>query len=163
MREEAWPDVRDADELHDVLHTLVALPAGSFARPDSQGGCRQMFGDAEAWLGHFERFGREGRAAVAIAGDNAYWVAAERAKTFSVLFPGGTVRAGLAEVEKAVPTREEALLTLVTGWMAHLGPVTALGLGERLGIPAADISKGLLRMEASGTVLRGNFSGASGC
>ena len=26
VREEAWPDVRDADELHDVLFTLVALP-----------------------------------------------------------------------------------------------------------------------------------------
>src|SRR6202040_4137203 len=26
VREEAWPDVRDADELHDVLHTLGALP-----------------------------------------------------------------------------------------------------------------------------------------
>src|SRR5438309_8445801 len=26
VRDEAWPDVRDADELHDVLHTLVALP-----------------------------------------------------------------------------------------------------------------------------------------
>src|ERR1700687_429326 len=26
VREEAWPDVRDADELHDVLHTLIALP-----------------------------------------------------------------------------------------------------------------------------------------
>ena len=26
VREEAWPDVRDADELHDALHTLVALP-----------------------------------------------------------------------------------------------------------------------------------------
>ena len=27
VREEAWPDVRDADELHDVLHTLIAVPA----------------------------------------------------------------------------------------------------------------------------------------
>src|SRR5437763_4181975 len=26
VQEEAWPDVRDADALHDVLHTLVALP-----------------------------------------------------------------------------------------------------------------------------------------
>src|SRR5438046_1359918 len=26
VRQEAWPDVRDADELHDVLHTLVAVP-----------------------------------------------------------------------------------------------------------------------------------------
>ncbi len=32
VREEAWPDVRDADELHDALQTLVALPeAGSIA------------------------------------------------------------------------------------------------------------------------------------
>ncbi len=26
VRHEAWPDVRDADELHDVLHTLIAFP-----------------------------------------------------------------------------------------------------------------------------------------
>src|SRR5438046_10735746 len=26
VRQEAWPDVRDADELHDVLHTLIAFP-----------------------------------------------------------------------------------------------------------------------------------------
>ncbi|MGA9354048.1 MAG: DEAD/DEAH box helicase, partial [Terriglobales bacterium] len=26
VQAEAWPDVRDADELHDVLHTLVAVP-----------------------------------------------------------------------------------------------------------------------------------------
>src|SRR5438067_328699 len=36
VREEAWPDVRDADELHDVLHTLIALsigPSSSHAVP----------------------------------------------------------------------------------------------------------------------------------
>ncbi len=26
VQQEAWPDVRDADELHDVLHTLVMMP-----------------------------------------------------------------------------------------------------------------------------------------
>ena len=30
VQQEAWPDVRDADELHDVLHTLVMMPV-----PDS--------------------------------------------------------------------------------------------------------------------------------
>jgi ATP-dependent helicase Lhr and Lhr-like helicase len=29
VQQEAWPDVRDADELHDVLHTLVSVPEGS--------------------------------------------------------------------------------------------------------------------------------------
>src|SRR5438874_4213300 len=32
VREEAWPAVRDADELHDVLHTLMALPASAGAK-----------------------------------------------------------------------------------------------------------------------------------
>src|SRR6202795_747631 len=29
VRQESWPDVRDADELHDVLHTLFAFPASA--------------------------------------------------------------------------------------------------------------------------------------
>src|ERR1700688_300296 len=29
VQQEAWPDVRDADELHDVLHTLVTMPVTS--------------------------------------------------------------------------------------------------------------------------------------
>ena len=33
VREEAWPDVRDADELHDVLHTLIALPETTWGQP----------------------------------------------------------------------------------------------------------------------------------
>jgi ATP-dependent Lhr-like helicase len=45
--------------------------------------------------------------------------------------------------------------------MSHLGPVTAMQLGEILGMAASEISNALLRMEASGTVLRGNFSGSA--
>jgi ATP-dependent Lhr-like helicase len=29
VQQEAWPDVRDADELHDVLHTMVMVPESS--------------------------------------------------------------------------------------------------------------------------------------
>jgi ATP-dependent Lhr-like helicase len=148
VREEAWPDVRDADELHDVLHTLVALPE---AVPN--------FGTSQ-WKFYFERLMSEGRAASAVWDGRIYWVAAERAKTFTTLFPGAQFDSQLADVEATAPTRDEALLTLVTGWMSHLGPATATGLGDALKTPAADISGALLRMEASGTVLRGNFSGA---
>ena len=47
-------------------------------------------------------------------------------------------------------SRDDALLTLVTGWMSHIGPATASQLGAALGLPASDIEKALLRMEASG-------------
>jgi ATP-dependent helicase Lhr and Lhr-like helicase len=146
VREEAWPDVRDADELHDVLHTLVALPeAGSNYRTDQ-------------WRYHFERLIDEGRAASAIFEGKTYWVAAERAKTFLALFSDVRFNPSLAEVELTAPTGDEALLTLVTGWMSHLGPATARELAANLSLPAADIFNALLRMEASGTILRGKFT-----
>jgi ATP-dependent Lhr-like helicase len=149
VREEAWPDVRDADELHDVLHTMVALPESG-----------PNFGTAQ-WKYYFERLVAEGRASAVESGGRIYWVAAERAKTFSVLFPEARFAQELDAVEATSPSHDDASLTLVTGWMSQLGPTTAMALGETLGIRASEISNALLRMEASGTVLRGNFSGAA--
>jgi ATP-dependent helicase Lhr and Lhr-like helicase len=149
VQEEAWPDVRDADELHDVLHTLVALPQNS-------AGC-----DRDQWKVYFERLVSEGRAASAVSSGRTYWVAAERAKTFSALFPDVRFEPALADVEAIVPSHEDALLTLVTGWMAHVGPTTAGELEATLGIAVGEISGALLRMEASGTILRGSFRGGA--
>jgi ATP-dependent Lhr-like helicase len=149
VREEAWPDVRDADELHDVLHTLVALPQASRSLGTQQ------------WNFYFECLVHEGRAATAISEGNTYWVAAERAKAFSLLFPDADYEPRLASVATPDLSREDALLTMVTGWMSHLGPVTATDLGATLWVSADQITNVLLRMESSGTVLRGNFSGAA--
>ncbi len=149
VKAEAWPDVRDADELHDVLHTLVALPE-SMTTPQTG-----------PWQFYFERLLQERRASRALAEQRRYWVAAERARTFSVLFPDARLPPALAELESALPSREEARLTMITGWMSHLGPTTASELEEILGIPAAEITSALLRMEASGTVLRGKFKGTT--
>ncbi len=195
VRAEAWPDVRDADELHDVLHTLVALPenlglpvwgrAPSPVQPSAarlgfsdsiptstkggsapmnqtaEGGCLRIDRAPGGWVGYFERLVDEGRAGAASVDGRCYWVAAERARSFAALFPEAQFVQTLADVETTQGSREDALLTLVTGWMSHLGPVTASQLGEELGLPAADISNALLRMEASGTILRGSFSGAA--
>jgi len=206
VREEAWPDVRDADELHDVLHTLVALPEdfspamwgqppsavrSSEARPviaegtqlfgeggsaalsrTAEGGCPHMSLAPSQWTSYFERLVKQGRAGVAIvtesealseqpAGRRRYWVAAERARSFAALFPSANFEQTLADVESGQGSRDDALLTLVNGWMSHLGPVTGSQLGNQVGLPASDMEKALLRMEASGTVLRGNFTGAA--
>ena len=172
VRDEAWPDVRDADELHDVLHTLVALPEGSTAElveeipiliSPKNGEIRMGHpGFISDWRGHFERLVNEGRAGIAAVGARRYWVAAERARSFRTLFPSASFEQRLADVETGQSSRDDALLMLVTGWMSHLGPATASQLGEALGLAASDIEKALLRMEASGTVLRGNFTGSAG-
>jgi len=158
VRNEAWPDVRDADELHDVLHTLVALPeqaSPAWGQPPS------AVRSSEARLGwdvYFENLIHQGRSGVASVGARRYWVAAERARSFAALFPSADFVQPAANVASGEVSRDHALLTMVTGWMAHIGPTTASQLGDTLGLPAADIEKALLRMEASGTVLRGKFT-----
>jgi ATP-dependent helicase Lhr and Lhr-like helicase len=143
VREEAWPDVRNADELHDVLHTLIAVP---------------MVEWGQQWAIYFERLVQEHRATSALASGKKYWVAAERAKIVSLLFPDATFDPAIADIDSALPSRDDALLALVTGWVSHLGPVTSSELGSMLGLPSSEIEGGLLRMEASGAVLRGKFT-----
>ena len=182
VREEAWPDVRDTDELHDVLHTLIAVPAWGqpptpvqlseaeqgFSRDDAppsdrasldrtaEGGCPHV--PVADWAAHFVVLVQQNRALTARNGDRGYWVAAERAQTFSLLFPDASLDREIVEIENTLPSRDDALLALVTGWIAHLGPVTAEQLASLLGLPGSEIEVALLRMEASGAILRGKFT-----
>ncbi|MGA9899007.1 MAG: DEAD/DEAH box helicase [Terriglobales bacterium] len=155
VREEAWPDVRDTDELHDVLHTLIAMPTDRADRDVWHGVGLAV----TEWSGHFQRLVRAGRATSAVANGRHFWVAAERAKILSLLFPDAVFDPAPAELQGSVPSRDDALLSMVTGWMSHLGPATASQLGELLGVPSSEIDTALLRMEASGAILRGNFTG----
>jgi len=197
VRDEAWPDVRDVDELHDVLHTLTALPedrtglpglagedpsrsisqSGAVAR-DEAGGVDLFAGVGSTvvqapplarpstsssspnslWADFFDRLVRDGRATRASRAGRTYWVAAEKARHFELLFPGAKLEPAITIIDMPLPSADDALLAMVTGWMAHAGPVTASQLAALLGLPASEIEKALLRMEASGSILRGKFT-----
>jgi ATP-dependent Lhr-like helicase len=186
VREEAWPDVRDADELHDVLHTLVALPQDCPTPPraeDATTGLAASLTASDQWRRFFEQLQAQGRAGVSVvplngeAGGDAsldgrdarrsiddaprstrYWVAAERVPSFRLLFPNSWFDQPLPEVATTQSNYDDALLSLVTGWVSHLGPTSASQLSKLLGLPAGEVEKSLLRMEASGSVLRGKFT-----
>jgi ATP-dependent helicase Lhr and Lhr-like helicase len=202
VREEAWPDVRDADELHDVLHTLIAFPQTTWGQPPldfaqgrspaverseaeqgfslslalqsdsspdnratldrtTEDGYPHVSRSAGEWQAHFARLLERGRAVRAKHDGMSYWAAAERAKVFSLLFPGAEFDCPVADIQTSLPSSDDALLVLVTGWMSCLGPATASQLGNLVGLPASEIEKALLRMEASGAVLRGQFTDAA--
>jgi ATP-dependent Lhr-like helicase len=78
----------------------------------------------------------------------------------ATLFPGIEFSHSFAGVETDSLSADETLLSLVTGWMSHIGPITASQIGRSLGLAASEVEKALLRMEAAGSVLRGNFTGA---
>ncbi len=157
--EDAWPDIRDAEELHDALLTLTALP--TCAKTEAQVNNRLRAKAREslpAWSGFFEQLAEGHRAGRAHVGGETYWVATERIRTFTEIFPSARFEAPLPNVESPQPSREDAVLALVTGWIAQGGPVTADQLGDVLGVLVSDIEKALLRLEANGIVLRGKFT-----
>ncbi|MGE5322693.1 MAG: DEAD/DEAH box helicase, partial [Actinomycetota bacterium] len=147
---DAWPDVRDADELADALHTLIALPE-DFRAPDGRA-------SAEVWLPFFERLRLSRRAARASVQDVWFWVSAEKAAAFRLIYPDAVFEEQLPEIGGELPSREDALKAMVTGWLAHLGPATAAGLAGFLRLPLSDIEKTLLRIESTGLILRGHFT-----
>jgi len=149
VRDEAWPDPRDVEELHDALTTAGFLTADEIARTAEAGWLRQL---ADA-----------GRAAPVSASTLAQpiWTAAERLPE---------VRAVLGESAVAVPalsppagraavvwTRETALVELLRGRLAALGPVTARDLAGTLGLSSDAVDAALHALEAEGVVLRGAF------
>jgi ATP-dependent helicase Lhr and Lhr-like helicase len=156
VRSEAWPDVRDADELHDVLQTLIGLPAR--VAPESSLLAESVAKSVAEWGGFFEELASTGRAARAFAGDRVYWVATEKAASFMVIFPKATFDSSPSALESAPSAREDAIAACVTGWMAHVGPTTANDLSSFLGLGNADVEKCFLRLEASGSILRGQFT-----
>jgi ATP-dependent Lhr-like helicase len=144
---EAQPDLRNADELHDLLLDLGALPAA--------------VGEARGWSGMMDHLADAGRAARVGGGAAVFWAAAERRPLVDEIWPGRPfqpdVTAPPARRARAWTEREGALTEVVRAHLALLGPTTAAILAVRLDLPPADIEAALARVEMEGNVLRGRF------
>ena len=142
---EAWPVVRDADELHDALLTLIWIPDAVI--------------DANAgWREYLAVLSEAGRAAKFAGPEMSGWAATERIPFIRVAFPeveGGS--ASSFAFEERQPNRDDAILAIVRGWMESTGPVTAAELSANLRVSETEVQGALFRLEAEGQVLRGSF------
>ncbi len=148
VKEEAWPDVGSADELHDALLVMGAIP-------NAEVGTR----NAEQ-RGYFEELARAGRAGKLLP-EPRLCVAAERLPMVQAVFPGVVCEPPLVPPERErakVWTREDALRELVRGRLEVVGPTTAAELARALGVPVSDVDFALGALEHEGFVLRGRFT-----
>jgi ATP-dependent helicase Lhr and Lhr-like helicase len=143
VREEVGLDVRDAEELHDGLLSLIALPESP---------------EFTAWRPLFDELATKRRAVRAIHEGLGFWVAAEKANSFLRIFPKALLESAGVERESEALSHEAASLAMVSGWMQHVGPVSAGELARRLGVPKPEVENALLKLEAIGAVLRGRFT-----
>jgi ATP-dependent Lhr-like helicase len=134
VREEVWPEIQNADELHDALLTAGFLTES----------------EASDWSAYASELVEAGRAAriEAIHGRPALWIATER----------------WAEVELLADAaaREPAVRELIRGRLGIVGPTTAAILAAPLGVPGIEVEAALVALESEGVVLRGRFSPREG-
>jgi ATP-dependent Lhr-like helicase len=146
VKNEAWPLVRDADELHDVLLSNGALPHA----------------EAKAWVGFFDQLRSAGRAALVERANAAeLCVATERWPMIRTIWPDARVRPEVS-IPRGVRTdwpSEEAVSQLVRGRIECIGPTTVDQVASDLGLPATDVEIALITLETQGLVLRGHFTG----
>ncbi|MEO7190683.1 MAG: DEAD/DEAH box helicase [Vicinamibacterales bacterium] len=170
VRDQAWPDVRHPDELHDALLTLGAVPeqvpSGLDTPPAMHGTLAARLRESlPRWTGFFEALALERRAGRARVSGRVYWVATERVNAFLAVFPEATFDSELPPlVERAprpgtaaVSATLDATISFVQGWLSHLGPATSAGIAQWVGLTASQVDEAVLRLEASGWALRGRF------
>ena len=175
---DAWPTVRDPDELHDALRSMVVVSET----------------DGAAWTDLYHSLRRASRVHTAVTPDGRrFWVAAERAAMAKALYVDATFEPELrAEALSATFTKAKqpahdgpsadghehlqcgaelpkadlsdpltaAMTTALRGWLPCLGPVTVPHLAERLGFVESAVGSSLEALEAEGVVLRGAFTSA---
>jgi ATP-dependent Lhr-like helicase len=152
VREEAWPQPRNADEMHEALGMLGAVGDDEVARQ----------ADWKPWLATLAKAGRATRLLCEGKGRAArgLWVTAERLRLLQAVAPDAPLQPAItppADGEQP-PDRDAALRELLRSRLGGLGPVTVEQLARPLFLQPADIEGALLALQAEGSVLQGRFT-----
>jgi ATP-dependent Lhr-like helicase len=151
VRDEAWPRVENADELHDALVELGFL----------------TMEEGADWQEYFAELKSDRRAAVLEVNPGtklSLWVAAERLPQLQAIYPSALFAPPIVAPESFAQftwTFADALVEVLRGRLEGLGPVTVQALADSFGLGQSDIESGLLKLEAEGFVIRGQFTPGS--
>jgi ATP-dependent Lhr-like helicase len=150
VRAEAWPDAADADELHDALCWLTFMTA-------------EEIGRRADWVGWAASLAAAGRATRLSLGAATLWTAAERLPLLQALVPDARLEppiAAPAEYSRSW-SADEAVVEIARGRLQGLGPVSANGLADPIGVPACDMTAALAALQAEGSAMHGRFTAAA--
>ena len=148
VQSEAWPEVENADELHDALVWLGFL-TGAEVQSDPR------------WSGWLAELAGQKRAAHFDIAESILWISAERLAQFRSLWPKLKTAPALGVPSpdgKRAWSRDGALVEIVRSRLEGLGPVGADALARPLGLATTEIAVALAALEAEGFAMRGRFT-----
>ncbi|MCY4612960.1 MAG: DEAD/DEAH box helicase [Nitrospira sp.] len=150
--QEAWPRVRDADELQEALHLLTWVPENHAAE----------------WRAFLPDLLDSGRALVLSHTDPtrdstvSIWTTPDHLSLLATILPHLAAHPDAHQCEsRSSPVfsgdEQEARTTIVRSWMEVIGPTTARELAATLRWPATTTQTALEQLEAQGQILQGTF------
>ncbi|MEM7280128.1 MAG: DEAD/DEAH box helicase [Pseudomonadota bacterium] len=155
VREQAWPEPRTADELHDALVTLGFLTEDEGLRGHSPNNEEMGFD----WSHLFAELCGQSRTTRLEVNNNVYWVSAERLKEFTVVHPDATFSPDVPMLEShSADSDQDGIRELTRSRLEGVGPITAQSLANCLQVSIEQIDLSLLALEQEGFVIRGQFT-----
>ncbi|MCC8395319.1 DEAD/DEAH box helicase [Paraburkholderia sp. MMS20-SJTR3] len=159
VRDEAWPQARNADEMHEALTGLACIS-------DAEARAHE---DWPALLAALAQRGRATRLTLGRDGDGdgdaatALWLPAERLTCFEALYPAlprtrYTPRLTAPKGYTDSWGAEDALVDILRARLTGFGPLPVDAIARPLGLPAGDVERALLRLETEGYLMRGRFT-----
>ncbi len=145
VKEEAWPYVNNAEELHDALFSLGYMSSEEFEAKNYQR-WQQTLLDA-------------GRILQLTDTENSLWITTEKLPCFMAVFPPIQTPQHVPEfIRQQKWNSQDALREIVRSRLEGLGPIRAQQLSVELDVTVADIDLALLALEVEGFAFRGQFS-----
>jgi ATP-dependent Lhr-like helicase len=161
VRQEAWPDARTPDELHDGLMILGFMSEAEIVRGALYEQDSMDFG----WKHLIEDLLAQKRITLVdtIHGEKL-WVSAERLSQLLTLLPNASYEPSIPLMANAADQaldQQQCLVEILRSRLEGLGPVTAAQLGNPLGLTMDQITMALLALEQEGYVIQGRFTHTS--
>src|SRR6185436_3284917 len=89
------------------------------------------------------------------------WIAAERLPQLQAIYPSAILKPPITAPESFATVTwsfDDALVEILRGRLEGLGPATVESLANSFGLTRYEIEGGLLKLEAEGFVIRGQFT-----
>lgn len=152
LRSEVWPEIGNADELHDalVVHAfMTGAELGAAANAELEGPVSGLIASLQQQR-RVTRMQPE-------SGQTLY-VAAERLHELQAALPAARYSPQIDAVSRERPDAETALCEILRSRLELLGPITETMLAAPMGLAREAVHIALLQLEAEGAVIRGAFT-----
>ena len=160
LQNQAWPNPRDAEELHDALVHFGFMRVDE-ANPRVEG--TLFASELNNWQQIIEQLAQTQRVTKLITSNSvSLWVAAERLQEMLLLHPDSSISPQIEPAtlnQKQIDNFEHSAISILRSRLEVIGPCTSNQIAASVDLSADSTEAALRALEVEGSAMRGNFTG----